>query len=85
MLGLDKVALIAGAISGAVLAGMVAIPVSYHLGKHDGRQEGREAALQQSITNLKRKAKTDAEIRSMSDADLCRAFGGIVSDDGDCL
>lgn len=68
----------------ATVAALLALWSAYHLGARDGRREGREAALAQSVTILKQKAKTDAEIRDMSDADLCRALGGRLSDDGTC-
>ena len=65
------VGLVAGA---ALLAGV------YAYGKSAGRQQGREAALRQSVIILKQKAKTDEEIRDMSDAQLCRSLGGELHD-----
>lgn len=81
MFGLDKLALIAGAITGAVLAGIVAIPVAYTIGKHDGRQIERQASLQRSMDTIRERNKTNAEINALDDAGLCRALGGVPVED----
>lgn len=75
MFGLDKLALIAGAITGAVLAGAVAIPIAYHLGRHDGRQAAALAALEASVKTLRSRNQIDDEISAADAARLCSDFG----------
>lgn len=80
MLGLDKVALIAGAISGAVLAGLVAIPIAYHIGKHEGRQQAAVAALEASIKAYKDRAHENEIVEALDPVGLCVELGGLRAD-----
>ena len=85
MFGLDKVALIAGAISGAVLAGMVALPIGYFIGKHDGRQAAAVAALEVSVKALRERNDIDAAISTADAARLCGDLGLSDDDAAECV
>ena len=85
MFGLDKLALIAGAITGAVLAGIVALPVAYTIGKHDGRQAAAVAALEASVKTLRARNQIDDEISSADAARLCSDFGLPDSEVSECV
>lgn len=80
MFGLDKVALIAGAISGAVLAGMVALPIGYTIGKHDGRQQAAVARLEADVDAYVKREGIDHEVDGMDRYRICLDLGGLPDD-----
>ena len=80
MFGLDKVALIAGAISGAVLAGAVALPIAYTIGKHDGRQQAAVAALEADVDAYVKREGIDHEVDGMERYRICLDLGGLPND-----
>lgn len=70
------------------LAALVAaVPLAYGLGHWRGDNAGYERARAESLRatfdQLKERGRTDAEIRDMGDAGLCRLLGGSLRD-GTC-
>lgn len=82
MFGLDKVALIAGAISGAVLAGAVALPIGYFTGKHDGQQQAKVARLEADVNAHIKREGIDHEVDGMERYRICLDLGGLPDDCG---
>ena len=80
MFGLDKLALIAGAITGAVIGGIVAIPIAYHLGKHDGRQAAAVEAAQAISKAYKDRNDENASVQALDSLSLCIELGGMRDD-----
>lgn len=80
MFGLDKLALIAGAITGAVMAGIVAIPIAYHIGKHDGRQAAAVEAAQAISKAYKDRNDENASVEALDSVGLCIELGGLRDD-----
>lgn len=72
-----------GAAVGATLVGLWAItihgPREYRAGMAAMEAANKQATMEQ----LKERLKTNAEVRNMSDAELCRAIGGVWSQ-GEC-
>jgi hypothetical protein len=80
MFGLDKVALIAGAISGAVLAGAVALPIGYFIGKHDGDQQAKVSRLEADVDAYVKREGIDHEVDGMERYRICLDLGGLPND-----
>lgn len=57
---------------------------AYLKGRSDGKDIERNKSLQATISQLKERAETDAEIRDMDITELCGLLGGSMSDDGEC-
>lgn len=66
--------------AGLALASALGI---YWLGHSNGVQKGREAALERSVDILRQRGQTDEQVRSLDDASLCAAIGGVYAD-GSC-
>lgn len=45
-----------------------------------GREMERAAILKQAMENIEQRGKTNAEIRNLDDAGLCRELGGVLED-----
>jgi len=69
---------------GAALAVLGLLAWSHTAIYRAGVNSERRAALERSVDLLRERNTTDETIRNMDDADLCRALGGRVSDDGTC-
>ena len=61
---------------------------AYWAGEWNGARLERQAAetrtLQKTFDQLKERSRTNEEVRNLSDAALCAAIGGRLSDDGVC-
>lgn len=68
----------------AVFAMIAGLAWSHTAAYRAGVNSERRAALERSVDLLRERNATDETIRNMDDADLCRALGGRVSDDGTC-
>lgn len=78
MIGIvDAIKLGIGAIAGAGLAVLFCYLVIVPSAKDDARQEERAAQLQRSMDLIEKRSETNAEIRNLDDAELCRAIGGL--------
>lgn len=68
----------------ASLAGVVAVmgllTFSHVKAYHEGAASERQATLARSVEVLRERNATDAQIRNMDDAGLCRALGGMFAD-----
>ena len=69
---------------GAVLVVIGLLAWSHTAIYRAGANSERRAALERSVDLLRERNATDETIRNMDDADLCRALGGRVSNDGTC-
>lgn len=71
----------------AALAGLAAVlgllTFSHVKAYQAGRTTERQAILTRSVEVLRERNATDDQIRSMDDAGLCAALGGVF-EDGDC-
>lgn len=71
---------------GAVAAGfLLAVGGSYFYGRSTMDAEWRAKTLQRSVEMLRGRRDTNAYVKNLSDADLCRALGGVPNDAGECL
>lgn len=72
-----------GAAVGATLVGLWAITI-HGPGEYRAGMAAMDAANKQAtMEQLKERLKTNAKVRNMSDAELCRAIGGVWSQ-GEC-
>lgn len=80
----SRVSAIAGAVFGglAVFLVMQAINAVWVVpaAKDAGREIERAAILKQAMENIEERSKTNAEIRNLDDAGLCRELGGLFED-----
>lgn len=79
---LDGFKLGLGAIVGALIAGS-AITILANVSwipdaKEEARQQERAASLQKAMQLIEQRSKTNAEIRNLDDAGLCRELGGML-------
>lgn len=79
---LDWLKLGIGTAAGALVASsavtLLAFTVWIPNAREDERQIARAASLQQSMDLIEQRSKTNAEIRNLDDAGLCRALGGML-------
>ena len=66
-----------------IVSVLFAVSASYFYAYRAGVNSERSASLERSIDTLRERAKTNEEIRSMDDAELCIALGGRMQD-GSC-
>lgn len=71
-------------IIGAALAIVLALSATHRWAYQNGRTTERAAALQHSMKVIEERFKTNAEINSMDDGELCVALGGRMSVDNLC-
>jgi ribulose 1,5-bisphosphate carboxylase large subunit-like protein len=64
-----------------VAAVLAIVGVVYIKGHSDGTAAGAAAQTKAIINQLKERNITDEKVQSMSDPELCRAIGGVWSDD----
>jgi hypothetical protein len=80
----SRVSAIAGAVFGglAVFLIMQAVNALWIIpgAKDAGREIERAAILKQAMENIEERSKTNAEIRNLDDAGLCRELGGVLED-----
>lgn len=68
-------------ISGAIVAVVALLGGTYFAGRRSMNAEWEAATLQKSVEALRERAKTDAQVHSMPDNQLCALLGGkFVSD-----
>lgn len=69
---------LAGAIVGSALVTLVAFSSWLPEAREEARQQERAAALQHAMDLIETRSKTNAEIRNLDDAGLCRELGGLL-------
>ncbi|MBB3385978.1 MULTISPECIES: hypothetical protein [unclassified Rhizobium] len=66
-----------------IVIGLAVVAIAgglYLRGRSDGRAIAEADARQATFNQLKERSATDAKVKDMSDADLCRAIGGELRD-----
>lgn len=68
---------------GVALALMALVAGAYIKGRSDKSGEAEAEARRVIVERIERRAKTDAQVKNLSVADLCRDLGGVFTN-GEC-
>lgn len=69
-----------GAVLGAVLMFTYATAVLEPRARQEGRADERADALARSMEIIQERSRTDADVRNLDAASLCRELGGVFTD-----
>ena len=79
---ISRLSLAAGGVVGVVLAlllfHLINVSVWLPAAREEGRELERAASLQKAMELIEHRSKTNAEIRNLDDAGLCRLLGGVL-------
>ena len=78
---ISRLSLAAGGVVGFILAlllfHLINVSVWLPAAREEGRELERAASLQKAMELIEQRSKTNAEIRNLDDAGLCRLLGGV--------
>lgn len=77
---LDGLKIGAGAILGGVVAWAFALIVVVPAAREAERQAIRAETLEKAIDLVQERSRTNADVRRLSDSDICRELGGVWQD-----
>lgn len=71
----------------AITVGLAAalLGLAFFYGRKTMDDEWQANTLQKTVETLRERKATNDKIKALSDADLCRALGGMPNEQGGCL